>query len=238
MDQWTSGDPRTSERLFLARDLPRADAAGVRPGTSVPAHLEPQQELRGRGAAWRADQVRARQGAGRAAAVRAASGVTPAGRLAGVRLPRGHHPREHAGALPRHAGEELASVPGRFATPTSSSIRRKPTICWRRVDRSLKQLRHGALSLLQVEADMPQRILAILVENFEITDDAVVLRTADRMGFGDWLQLHALHRPELKFAPLHAAHDLADRCRSGRNLRPDPLRGRARPPSVRVVQLR
>ena len=69
------------------------------------------------------------------------------------------------------------------------------------VDRSLKQLRHGALSLLQVEADMPQRILAILVENFEITDDAVVVRTADRMGFGDWLQLHALHRPELKFAP-------------------------------------
>ncbi len=69
------------------------------------------------------------------------------------------------------------------------------------VDRGLKQLRHGALSLLQVEADMPPRILTILVENFEISDDAVVLRTADRMGFGDWLQLHALHRPELKYAP-------------------------------------
>jgi polyphosphate kinase len=69
------------------------------------------------------------------------------------------------------------------------------------VDRSLKQLRHGALSLLQVEADMPPRILAILVENFEITDDSVVVRTADRMGFGDWFQLHALHRPELKYAP-------------------------------------
>ena len=69
------------------------------------------------------------------------------------------------------------------------------------VDRSLKQLRHGALSLLQVEADMPQRILHILVENFEITDDAVVVGTADRMGYGDWLQLHTLHRPELKYAP-------------------------------------
>jgi polyphosphate kinase len=69
------------------------------------------------------------------------------------------------------------------------------------VDRSLKQLRHGALSLLQVEADMPPRILAILVENFEITDDAVVVQTADRMGFGDWFQLHSLHRPELKYAP-------------------------------------
>ena len=69
------------------------------------------------------------------------------------------------------------------------------------VDRSLKQLRHGAVSLLQVEADMPPRVLNILVENFEITDDAVVARTADRMGFGDWMQLHALHRPELKYAP-------------------------------------
>jgi polyphosphate kinase len=69
------------------------------------------------------------------------------------------------------------------------------------VDRSLKQLRHGAVSLLQVEADMPPRILNILVENFAITDDAVVLRTADRMGIGDLLQLHGLHRPELKFAP-------------------------------------
>ncbi len=69
------------------------------------------------------------------------------------------------------------------------------------VDRGLKQLRHGALSLLHVEADMPPRVLNILVENFEITDDAVVARTADRMGFGDWMQLHALHRPELKYAP-------------------------------------
>jgi polyphosphate kinase len=69
------------------------------------------------------------------------------------------------------------------------------------VDRGLKQLRHGAVSLLQVEADMPPRILGILVDNFEIGDDAVVLRTADRTGFGDWLQLHGLHRPELKYAP-------------------------------------
>jgi polyphosphate kinase len=69
------------------------------------------------------------------------------------------------------------------------------------VDRSLKQLRHGALSLLHVEAGMPQRILNILIENFEITDDSVVVRTGDRMGFGDWMQLHALHRPELKYPP-------------------------------------
>ena len=35
----------------------------------------------------------------------------------------------------------------------------------------LKELRHGALSLLQVEATMPRRVLNILVENFEIEDE-------------------------------------------------------------------
>src|SRR5688572_23400792 len=68
------------------------------------------------------------------------------------------------------------------------------------IDRGLRQLRHGAIALLQVEADMPTRVLNILVENFEVTAD-VVLRTADRMGFGDWMQLTKIHRPELKDAP-------------------------------------
>ena len=68
------------------------------------------------------------------------------------------------------------------------------------VDRGLKELRHGALSLLQVEADMPTRVLNILAENFEVEDE-VVVRTSDRMGFGDWQQLTKIHRPELKYAP-------------------------------------
>jgi polyphosphate kinase len=71
------------------------------------------------------------------------------------------------------------------------------------VDRSLKQLRHGAIALLQVEADMPARILNILVDNFETMDD-VVLRTGDRLGFGDWAQLMRLHRPDLKDQPFSA----------------------------------
>ena len=68
------------------------------------------------------------------------------------------------------------------------------------VDKSLKQLRHGAIALLQVEADMPSRVLNILAENFELEDD-VVLRTSDRMGLGDWVQLTRVHRPDLKDAP-------------------------------------
>ena len=68
------------------------------------------------------------------------------------------------------------------------------------VDRSLKQLRHGAISLLQVDAAMPARVLNILAENFEVTED-VILRTAYRVGFGDWMQLTKVHRPELKYPP-------------------------------------
>jgi polyphosphate kinase len=66
------------------------------------------------------------------------------------------------------------------------------------VDRGLKQLRYGALSLLQVEADMPKRVLSILIENFEVDED-VVVRTTDRLGFGDWEELTMLHRPALKY---------------------------------------
>jgi polyphosphate kinase len=68
------------------------------------------------------------------------------------------------------------------------------------VDRSLRQLRRGPISLLQVEADMPARVLDILVENFGVNDD-VVVRSTERLGFGDWHQLARLHRPDLKDPP-------------------------------------
>src|SRR5262245_6188977 len=71
------------------------------------------------------------------------------------------------------------------------------------VDRSLKQLRRGAISLLQVDAAMPSRVLNILAENFEVNED-VILRAAYRLGFGDWAQLTKLHRPELKDPPFSA----------------------------------
>jgi polyphosphate kinase len=65
------------------------------------------------------------------------------------------------------------------------------------VDQGLKQLKYGALSLLEVDQTMPRRVLNILIENFEV-DEEVVVRTADRMGFGDWRQLAKIHRPQLK----------------------------------------
>jgi len=71
------------------------------------------------------------------------------------------------------------------------------------VDRSLRLLRRGPISLLQVEADMPARVLDILVENFGVTED-VVVRSAERLGFGDWHQLARVHRPDLKEPPFSA----------------------------------
>ena len=68
------------------------------------------------------------------------------------------------------------------------------------VDRSLKQLRHGAVTMLQVDQRMPGRVLDILRENFEVDDDVVHV-SPGRMGLADWAQLTALHRPRLKDPP-------------------------------------
>ncbi len=79
------------------------------------------------------------------------------------------------------------------------------------IDQGLRQLRHGAPALLQVEERMPRRVLDILVENFEIEQD-VLVRTSNRLGLGDWMELTRLHRPELKDA------NFAPRAVWGRNL--------------------
>ena len=46
-------------------------------------------------------------------------------------------------------------------------------------------------------------MLNILIENFG-TDEEHVQRTDGRVGFGDWMQLTKIHRPELKDAPYSA----------------------------------
>ena len=76
------------------------------------------------------------------------------------------------------------------------------------VEGRLKQLRHGPISLLQLEADMPPRMRQVLVEALGVSPDEVVQLPLDfardrpgRMGLSDWAQLTRLHRPELKDAP-------------------------------------
>jgi len=68
------------------------------------------------------------------------------------------------------------------------------------IDQSLKQRRRGALARLEVEASMPQHVLSILVENFEI-EETRVFRAPARLGLSDTVQLSRLPRPELKYAP-------------------------------------
>jgi polyphosphate kinase len=71
------------------------------------------------------------------------------------------------------------------------------------VDEGLRQLRHGTPAMLQLEERMPRRLLDILIDNFEI-EEGVLVKTHDRLGFGDWMELTRLHRPELKDPPFAA----------------------------------
>ncbi|NQW03342.1 MAG: polyphosphate kinase 1 [Acidobacteria bacterium] len=77
------------------------------------------------------------------------------------------------------------------------------------IDKSLRERRHGALSMLKVESGVPRRVLDTLIENFEIEEENV-FRTKERLGFGDWIQLASLHRPELKYPPFKATSTWVD----------------------------
>jgi polyphosphate kinase len=68
------------------------------------------------------------------------------------------------------------------------------------VDQSLRDLRHGPITLLEAEADMPPRVRSILVENFEL-NESVVLSTRARLAMADWLALMRIQRPALKDTP-------------------------------------
>ena len=71
------------------------------------------------------------------------------------------------------------------------------------VEGGLKQLHHGPIAMLQVDAGMPPRMQQVLLEGLAITEDEVV-RMPGRLGLADWAQLMRIHRPELKDAPFAA----------------------------------
>ena len=68
------------------------------------------------------------------------------------------------------------------------------------VGRSLRELRHGPITLLQAESAMPGRVLDILRDNFELTDP-VVVRSDARFGLADLAKLTSIARPDLKYPP-------------------------------------
>ena len=107
-----AGHRRVAGAVLQGPHLPGADAAGVRPGPSVPVHLEPQHEPRGarppRAAAPSSRASRCR------ACCRASSRCRPACRRTPgvvVRVPRRRHPPQHPAAVPRHAGRGRAPLP-------------------------------------------------------------------------------------------------------------------------------
>ena len=86
------------------------------------------------------------------------------------------------------------------------------------VDQGLRQLRHGAPSLLQVEERMPRRVLDILVENFEIDDD-VLVRTSQsprirRLDGADEAASARAQGPELRAADRVGTRMKSTRCSS------------------------
>ena len=72
------------------------------------------------------------------------------------------------------------------------------------VSEGLKQLQYGEISRLEVGADLPQRMLDILIENFQVPEGAVA-RGVDRMGRSDWMELMKINRPQLKDSLLKPA---------------------------------
>ena len=71
------------------------------------------------------------------------------------------------------------------------------------VDRTLKQMRHGPPTMLQVEGTMPRRVVTTLIDNFEVADD-IVIRSSQRLDLADWMALHRLPLPHLKDVPFAA----------------------------------
>ena len=104
------------------------------------------------------------------------------------------------------------------------------------VDRTLKQLRYGDLSQLLVESAMPARVLDILIENFEIEDD-VLVKTSERMGFGDFSELTRPAPSAAQGSTVLSAPRVGRR-RHRDDLRPDPRARPSRASSIRFVSRR
>ncbi len=86
---------------------------------------------------------------------------------------------------------DVAVMPPRGAAETLLEV----------IDRGLKEQRNGPLSLLEVEHEMPARVLELLTDNFE-TRREVVVRTKGRIGLADWMALSSIARPDLRDRPL------------------------------------
>ncbi len=215
--EWSPTIVEWLEAHFKGEILPALDAARVRPGASVSARLEPQPEPRRGRQTRRQDAVRARQDARRAATFPCAAGgaLAEAGRAfvyledvirANVQLlfPDTQVKGAHLFRVVRDADIVIQEDEADDLLES--------------VDQGLKQRRHGALAMLQVEQSMPRRVLDILMENFEIEPENVY-RTSDRLGFGDWMELASTGAARAEVSAARVGVDLAGRRAGGRSSR-------------------
>ena len=157
-----AGDRRVARAATSSTDIfPVLTPLAFDPGPPVPVHLEPEQEPRGAssGTAGRTKFARVKVPDMLPRFV-AAAGRTSR-RKAGhdVRVPRRRHPRATSSELFPGTQVEGAHL-FRIIRDTDMVIQEdEADDLLETVDRGLKQLRYGALSLLQVEADMPRRVL-------------------------------------------------------------------------------
>ena len=130
----------------------------------------------------------------------AAAGAAVRARHGELRVPRGRHPRQHARAVPGHAGEGRAPVPrhprrrprdrrGRSRRPARKRRSQPEAAAARRASRCCRS------------KPTCRRASSTSSSRTSKSPTTWSLRTTDRLGFGDWMQLTRIHRPELKDAP-------------------------------------
>jgi polyphosphate kinase len=77
------------------------------------------------------------------------------------------------------------------------------------IEESIKLRRFGSVVRVKVEDTMPQRIIDILAENLEVTQDDIY-HLKPPLGLSHLMQLQKLPRPELKDAPHHPSLLIGD----------------------------
>ena len=106
------------------------------------------------------------------------------------------------------------------------------------IEAGVRQRRFGDVVRLKVTADMPERMLEILMSNLEV-NPSELYKVHGPLSLSRFMDLYAIDRPDLKDAAVcsGAAARAAERGRRG-HVRVDSTAGHSAAPSVRFVPAR
>ncbi len=211
LEELDAGPAAGRRRLLRRQGLPRAHAAGVRPGTAVPAHLQPESQS-GRPVAGRRGRaaLRPRQGASDAAALCARA---HAGRRAGgpandreahfvylEQLIAAHLDRLFPGLT------LLGSYAFRVTRNAEMAIQElEADDLLETIEEGVRRRRFGHVVRCSIEERTPQFVRDILTKNLEIDPDEMVALKPP-LGTSGLMELYGLDRPDLKDAVLRPRH--------------------------------